>query len=230
MTDMEGLVAVKPDELQTLKELAVRGAVEKDVKISCRELADEIGTSDQTVSRRLQALENKDLIDREMTNDGQWINTTQAGEDSLRKEYEKYRKMFEQDRGLTLKGSLVTGMGEGEYYISREGYMRQFREKLGYEPYPGTLNLELTEESTRNRKALHETEGIEIEKWRNEERTFGAATCYPALIGSDKVEGHVIYPHRTHYPDEMLELISETKLIDALELEGGDTLELEVQI
>ncbi|MDY6780756.1 MAG: DUF120 domain-containing protein, partial [Halobacteria archaeon] len=109
-----------------------------------------------------------------------------------------------------------------------DGYMRQFREKLGYEPFPGTLNLELDPESERARSALSNSEGIEIEEWENEERTFGAATCYPAEI--EGIEGHVIYPHRTHYPDEMLEVIAPVKLLDELGIGEGDVVNVEVTI
>ena len=44
-----------------------------------------------------------------------------------------------------LKGKIVTGLGKGQYYISRDGYRTQFNLKLGFDPSPGTLNLKLAE-------------------------------------------------------------------------------------
>ncbi len=44
---------------------------------------------------------------------------------------------------ITLEGTVFTGLGEGAYYIGRESYRQQFVEKLGFDPYPGTLNLKL---------------------------------------------------------------------------------------
>lgn len=228
MPEMESDVSLKPDALATLKLLGLKGGVDTEIKVSCSDLAAETGTSDQTISRRLQSLEASGVVEREMVSDGQWINLTDTGRRVLRHEYEEYKQIFDHSSTVELRGTVVSGMGEGEYYISQEGYMTQFREKLGYEPFPGTLNLELTDESARKRSALKNAEGILIEEWENEERTFGAATCYPADIQG--VEGHVIYPHRTHYPDQMLELIAPVKLIDELDLEDGDTLEVEVNL
>jgi len=38
----------------------------------------------------------------------------------------------------------MTGLGEGKYYIGQEGYLRQFRELLGFPPMHGTLSHELS--------------------------------------------------------------------------------------
>jgi CTP-dependent riboflavin kinase len=45
---------------------------------------------------------------------------------------------------VTLEGTVFTGLGEGAYYISKETYLKQLTEKLGFEPYLGTLNLKLS--------------------------------------------------------------------------------------
>ncbi len=219
---------MKRDSLEVLKHLGARGGLDTRVKVSCSDLAETLDTSDQTVSRRLQSLENSDAVEREIVADGQWITITEDGETVLRKEYESYRRIFEETTKLELTGEIVSGMGEGSYYIGLEGYQRQFRDRLGYEPFEGTLNVELTEESTRRRSALDDNEGILIEEWENEERTFGAATCYPASIEGQ--EAHVIYPHRTHYPDDMLEVIAPVKLFDELDLEHGDDVTVEVEL
>src|SRR5918912_644876 len=47
---------------------------------------------------------------------------------------------------IDFKGTIVSGMGEGAYYMSLAGYKKQFKEKLGYEPYPGTLHVKLTDQ------------------------------------------------------------------------------------
>lgn len=219
---------VKYDALNVLKLLGAEGGVHSRVKVSCSHLADRLDTSDQTVSRRLQSLEDAGAVEREIVADGQWIDVTEEGERLLRSEYEDYRRIFEGESTFELQGEIVTGMGEGSYYIGLEGYQRQFREKLGYEPFEGTLNVELDEDSTRKRSALDGAEGILIEEWENEERTFGAATCYPAYVEDE--EAHVIYPHRTHYPDDMLEVIAPVKLFEELGLEHGDHVTVEVQV
>jgi len=227
MPEMES-VSVGPDELVVLKLLGLRGGVEAGAKVSCSELSDALDTSDQTVSRRLRSLEESGVVEREMLSDGQWIEVTDEGASVLRREYDDYRRIFEGDDTVELVGEIVSGMGEGKYYISLDGYVEQFVEKLGYEPFPGTLNLSLDDESTRRRRALESADGTLIEEWENEERTFGAVTCYEASI--DGEEGHVIRPHRSHYPDDTLELIAPVKLRKELGVDYGDTLTVEVYV
>ena len=56
--------------------------------------------------------------------------------------------------GLQLEGKVVSGMGEGAYYMSLEGYRMQFNDKLGYEPYAGTLNLKLLNQSSMRMRSM----------------------------------------------------------------------------
>lgn len=228
MSEMESAVGAEPDELAALKILGLEGGVEAGAKVSCSKLAARMETSDQTASRRLQALEEDGLVEREMLSDGQWVEVTEEGETVLRREYDDYRRIFEDDDTVELVGEVVSGMGEGKYYISLDGYVEQFVERLGYEPFPGTLNLSLDDESTRRRAALENAEGIPIDEWENEDRTFGAATCYEASV--EGTDAHVIRPHRSHYPDDTLEVIAPVKIRDELGLDYGDEVNVEVSL
>lgn len=228
MSEMESAVGAEPDELVALKILGLEGGVEAGAKVSCGKLASRMGTSDQTASRRLQALEEDGLIEREMLSDGQWVEVTEDGESVLRREYDDYRRIFEGAETVELVGEVVSGMGEGKYYISLDGYVEQFVERLGYEPFAGTLNLSLDDESTRRRAALENADGIPIDEWENEDRTFGAATCYEASV--EGVDAHVIRPHRSHYPEDTLEVIAPVKIRDELGLDYGDEVNVEVSL
>lgn len=223
----------EPEELMALKLLGLKGA-KTGVKTTCSELSDGLDISEQTVSRRLRKLEELEMIKREAKADGQWIEISDKGIEELRGEYEDYRRIFEVKKKIDLSGEVTTGMGEGKYYISLEGYSKQFREKLGYEPFPGTLNIDLNDESIRKKKSLSYVDGIKIEEWEDEERSYGAAICYPASIsngGKEKqVKGHVIEPKRTHHSRSTLELISPMKLLDELELEEGEKVKVEIEI
>lgn len=217
------------DELQALKIVALDGALDGSVKVSCAGLADRLAASNQTASRRLQQLEAGGLLDREIVADGQWVSVTEAGERALRSEYADYRQLFEAGAGLTLSGSITTGMGEGRHYISLPGYERQFESKLGYTPFPGTLNVDLDEASVRSRPELSAQASVPIDSWEDGDRTFGAATCYPARLEADgeSVEPtHVIVPDRTHHDEAKLELIAPEKLRDVLDLDDGDTVSI----
>ncbi|WP_338730004.1 DUF120 domain-containing protein [Haladaptatus sp. DJG-WS-42] len=220
------------DALATLKLLALDGALSGEVKASCANLAARLDASNQTASRRLQRLEEADFIDREIVSDGQWISITDAGERALRREFADYRRIFEQNTQIDLSGTVTGGMGEGRHYISLPGYHEQFVSRLGYEPFPGTLNVNLTDESVRARSGLHALDPIPIDGWEDDERTYGPAVCYAARL--ETVDGesyepvHVVAPERTHHDEDQLELIAATKLRDELRLEDGDHVTVHV--
>jgi riboflavin kinase len=224
--------SVGHDELATLKELALQGGLDGERKISCSALSDRLGASTQTASRRLQRLEEADLLEREIVSDGQWVSVTEAGEHALQREYADYRRIFEREATVDLQGAVTSGMGEGRHYISLSGYMEQFVDKLGYKPFLGTLNIDLTEDSVRERGRLSSFEPVTIEGWEDEERTYGPAFCYPAAIenadGERSDEAHVITPERTHHGDDQLELIAPAKLRDELGLDDGSHVTIHV--
>jgi riboflavin kinase len=224
--------AVGYDELATLKVVALDGGLTGQVKVSCSGLADRLDASSQTASRRLQRLDEADLLDRDVVSDGQWVSVTEAGEAALRREYADYRRVFEADATVRLVGTVTSGMGEGRHYISLSGYMEQFRERLEYEPFPGTLNVELSEESVRTRGEIESLSGVPIEGWEDDERTFGPAMCYPAAVeagGETCEDAHIIVPERTHHDESQLEVIAPEKLRDELDLADGDELVVRIE-
>jgi riboflavin kinase len=223
--------ALGADGLVTLKELALLGALDGTKKLSCSDLADRLDASTQTASRRLQHLDEEEYVDRDIVSDGQWVEITDGGERRLQAEYADYRRLFERDAGVSLTGVVTSGMGEGRHYISLSGYMRQFKERLGYEPYAGTLNIDLTAESIRRRAHLGAIEPITIEGWEDDERTYGPAYCYPATVRADESYGpaHIIAPERTHHGDDHLEVIAPDRLRDALGLEDDDEVTVDVE-
>jgi riboflavin kinase len=232
MTDATG---AEPDvdaaALAALKHVGLAGGL-SETKVSCAALGDRLGASTQTASRRLQTLEAAGYVERDVVSDGQWVRVTDAGEAALRGEYADYRRLFEADTELTLRGTVTGGMGEGRHYITLSGYAEQFRERLGYEPFPGTLNVNLTEESVRRRGEMAGIDAVPIDAWESDERTYGAATCYGVALVADgeRYETvHAIVPDRTHHDDDQLELIAPDRLRDALELADGDEVAVEVE-
>lgn len=219
------------DGVQTLKHLALFGAFEGETKLSGSELADRLDASTQTASRRLQELESGGYIHRDVVSDGQWVALTPDGKRRLRTEYESYRRIFESERAVSLTGTVTSGMGEGRHYISLSGYMEQFREKLGYEPFAGTLNIDLDEQSIRSRSQLDSLEPVRIDGWESDDRTYGPAYCYPAMLTAPAGETeriHIIAPERTHHGDDHLELIAPAELRAELDLEDGTEVTVRV--
>jgi riboflavin kinase len=183
--------------------------------------------SQQTASRRLKGLESSGLITRTIAADGQHVTITNSGEKELRREYQDFCRIFsEGDTGYILSGTVVSGIGEGKYYMSLEPYRQQFRTHLGFEPYPGTLNIRLPSSALPVRKKIDNLGWIRIKGFSTDGRTFGDAKCLPCRIGS--VPCGIVVPGRTHYPEDIIEVIAPVALRRKLGVEDTDTVTVEV--
>ncbi|MGC9094217.1 MAG: DUF120 domain-containing protein [Candidatus Bathyarchaeia archaeon] len=214
----------------TLLKLAEMGAHRRTAKISTEYLAEKIGTSQQTASRYLIDLERKGLIKRAITPDGCLIKFTENGVKELKKLYATLRFLMEAayPPSITLEGVLFTGLGEGAYYTSIDKYRKQFIEKLGFDPYPGTLNLKLTTDyDIKTRAELESYPAIEIEGFKDENRTYGPVKCYPVII-ENKVKGALISALRSHYDSSVIEVIAPVFLRKHLNLKDGHKVKVEV--
>jgi riboflavin kinase len=120
-------------------------------------------------------------------------------------------------------------MGEGAYYMSQKGYREQFLRKLGFNPYPGTLNLRLTPPQAEVRRELETYPAITVKGFKRGKRSFGDVKCFPALI-NDSVEGAVTLINRTHHSDLVIELIARVHLRSRLDLREGSTVKVELQL
>jgi riboflavin kinase len=223
------------DVIFSLRKLALLGAIEQPVKLSAGYFAEAITSSVQTAARRLQELEREGLAHRRIAADGQWILLTKKGIEQLKRECYEYQELFFATPKIEVEiaGRLITGLGEGGYYTTLEGYKKQFEEKLGFIPFPGTLNLSLDLLCIVARKKLDGRKGIKIDSFKTETRTFGGAKCFPCKILDDGAEGiksAVIIPDRTHYPEDILEIISPVYLRGELNLKNGDEIRTRVVI
>lgn len=215
-------------DILTLTAIA-KQACHRAADVSSGKLAGELNVSQQTASRRIKALESKGYIAREILPRGQRVRLTPKGTEVLRRlhiDLEKALKDLD-SRVYSVSGEIVSGMGEGKYYMELPGYKKQFKKKLGFTPYPGTLNLKLNlEVDIRGRQILQDTQGIEIEGFKSGERTFGAVKCFMAKI--DGIEGAVIIPMRTHHGFNTLEIIAPENIRDKTGLGEGDTVTIKV--
>jgi riboflavin kinase len=224
---------VSGDVILSLRKLALLGAIEQPIKLSSGYFAEAIKASVQTAARRLQELEREGLVHRRITADGQWIMLTQNGVGLLKQECYEYQELFfaQPKIEVEIAGRLVTGLGEGCYYTTLEGYKKQFELKLGFIPFPGTLNLSLDLLCIVARKKLDGRKGIKIDSFVSENRTFGGAKCFPCKILDERAKGiksAVIIPERTHYPDDILEIISPVYLRGELGLKNGEEVRTRV--
>jgi riboflavin kinase len=214
----------------TLLKLAEMGAHRRTAKISTEYLAQKLQISQQTASRYLIDLDRMGWIKRTMTPDGCLIRITDMGTKELSKLYTMLHFLMEANYppSITLEGTVFSGLGEGAYYIAKEPYRKQFIEKLGFDPYPGTLNLKLTTEyDIKTRNEVESYPAVEIEGFKNEDRTFGPVKCYPVII-ENKVKGALISALRSHYDASVLEIIAPVHLRKHLGLKDGHKAKVEV--
>ncbi len=213
-----------------LLKLAEMGAYKRIAKISTEYLADKLGISQQTASRYLIELERKGWIQRNIKPEGSLIKVDEQGVKELLKLYSSLKVVIETayPPSVTLEGTVFTGLGEGAYYIAKGPYHEQFTQKLGFEPYPGTLNLKLnTDYDIKTRMEIEAYPAIEIEGFKNEDRTFGLVKCYPAMI-DNKIKGALITALRSHYDVSVLEIIAPVCLRKQLSLKDGVKVKVEV--
>ncbi|MBE0633391.1 DUF120 domain-containing protein [Candidatus Bathyarchaeota archaeon] len=199
------------------------GATKTSIKISTTQLSDEIGGSQQSASRHLQLLESEGMLERSITSEGSRVKITGHGQaelDLVLKELKWYLEGKEA-QVIEFEGEVVSGLFEGAYYISKEGYHRQIVEKLGFEPFPGTLNVRISEEYYDRRRRLERGEFIRLEGFKDGERSFGAAHCFPCLINGE-IEGALIVAERSIHDYGVMEIISPHYLRRKMELADGD--------
>lgn len=214
------------EELRILKILALAGADRESVEIASGEVGRRVGASQQAADRHLVALERRGEILRTLQGRHPRVAVTPKGMDALRAEYVGLRRIFEGPSRLRFHGTVVSGLGEGRYYLSQPGYSSQFPPQVGYLPFPGTLNVRLDRETLRRVSVVRHWSGIRIEGFQDAGRTFGGATCFPAHLKGSAC--HLIRPDRTHYED-VIELIAPVSLRDTLNLKDHTNVEVELE-
>ena len=197
-------------------------------QINLSKLASEVGVTPQNLSKVLKKLEDLGYIEKKLNTVTQ-IRLTEKAQEVLRYVMEILsREFFESFKTIKLVGQVISGIGEGKFYVSLNGYMKQFIEKLGFKPYPGTLNVKLKPEYVKYRILLEKLPGIYIQGFSDGVRTYGGVKCFKATIKD--VPAAILLIERTHHTPDIIEVISPYKLRDVLNLRDGDEIEIYVQI
>lgn len=216
----------KGDQLAVLKVLALAGADHTPVVLTSGALGERLGVSQQAADRYLVGLEAAGLLTRSLAQRRQRLQLSATGMALLRGEYQSYRRIFEGPARLSFTGAVVSGLGEGRYYLSQPGYVVQFSERLGYSPYPGTLNVRVGPAALRKVELVGGWTGLRIDGFEASGRTFGGASCFPARMNGRAC--HLIHPDRSHYKD-VVEFIAADRLRDVLSLKDEDAVEVELE-
>ena len=121
----------------------------------------------------------------------------------------------------SVNGVIVSGLGEGAYFMSMEHYKKEIKKNLGFEAYPGTLNIKIKENRDNLLKAI---KPIQIIGYISNNKKFGGASCYKAKIKN--INGAVIVPDINKNPQDILEFIAPVHIKSALNLEDNDEVEI----
>ena len=123
-----------------------------------------------------------------------------------------------------IKGRIVRGKGEAAFFAALDWVREQCMEKLGFTPYPGTLNLEVMGETGFLETLRKSGKGVtlippdpqfcEARTWPLSIKMIPAALVIPA----DEVRIH---------GDNVIEILSPVRIKDALGVDDGDTITLE---
>jgi energy-coupling factor transporter ATP-binding protein EcfA2 len=91
---------------------------------------------------------------------------------------------------------------------------------------PGTLNIKLAPSSVTVRKKIDALDWTRIKGFSTDGRTFGDAKCIPCRIGT--IACGIVVPGRTHYPEDIIEVIAPVALRRKLGVEDSDSISVEV--
>jgi riboflavin kinase, archaea type len=201
------------------------------VKISTEELASKMGESQQAASQHLQQLEKLGMVERRRTGLRFAIKLTPQGYDVVTQQYSQMKSAVEgQSKEIAFTGTLFQGLGEGAYYIGLEGYRKQFVKLLGFDPFPGTLNLKLDSPMEMEKKRqVRSFDGLRVDGFENGTRTYGGARCYKATVNGSFPAALLIID-RTHYDDSVMEIISPVNFRHELGLKNGDKVDVVVSV
>jgi len=217
---------MKVDILDVLAELARRKS-----KITTSALAEKFGSSQQTMSRKIRELEGMGLIERKTIAKGQLVSLTEDGMKFLRKKYLDLRDIVEHSKieRISFGGTLISGSGEGKYYVGQDEYFLQFHDKLGFRPFLGTLNARLKSVNDIKTKAeMEKMKPVVISGFKRENRSFGDIRSYPCVINR-KIRGAIVIPERTHHPPDIIEIIAPVDIRKTLSLKESDYVYVEVK-
>jgi riboflavin kinase len=225
------MTELKIQHILTLSYLLSKGAKYNYVTVTTSLLGKNIKKSQQAASKHLLELEQNQFIERIINGRNISVKITAKGFSEMVKLAAVLQKSLDSFLShVELKGILVSGMGEGAYYMALKGYTKQFKSKIGYVPFPGTLNVRLDQKTHQEAIKQFETlDGIKIKSFSDGKRTYGWVKCFPAKL-NNTISCELIMLERTHHDDSVIELISKTCMRKIGKLKDGSKVSIKIPI
>jgi len=121
-------------------------------------------------------------------------------------------------KNLDLTGKIVSGAKQGAFFTQLDWVREQCLEKMGFTPWPGTLNLEIPRESMPLIEELKPEKGIELVP---PDSNYCSGRVFPVSV--EGIPGAIVLPAenaRVHGKN-IIEIISPKWLKEALGVKDG---------
>ena len=214
-------------ELKILLALGKKGALERNITITTSSLGKELKFPQQTISRILIKLTKRGLITRVKGIRGYLVSITPKGKSFLKDIGLSLDEIFRRTKEIIIKGKVIDGLKDGKYYLSLDEYKKDIKKKLDFDPYPGTLNIRLSDSDREMKEVLMGMNGINIGGFKKGGRVFGSIKCFNCTI--DGIKAGIIIPERSHYGSDVLEIISPFQLRKKMKLKNSNVISVRVK-
>ncbi len=202
---------IEPEIWFTLYAIANKGGIHRRVTLTTRELGSLLDVSQQTASRRLAACVEAGLVTKSHTVGGTRLQLTEEGVNELEQVLHGLEAAFVPlDQEIRIEGKVTRGLGEGAYYV--DIYASRFEEALGFRPFPGTLNVRVVDDESRQAvNLMRKSPPLVVSGFTHEGRTFGDVICYRVRVANG-IDAAIVIAQRTHHSSDTLEIISPVNL------------------
>ena len=126
--------------------------------------------------------------------------------------------------GKNIVGIVTSGLGKGAVFVSIDYYKTMIKKKLGFEPYPGTLNLIVDKNHS---DLLKDIIPIRIRGFKKDDKIFGGVSCYKIRING--INAALIVPDLTEHEENNIEIVAQVNLKSELKIKDGNKVTVELQ-
>ncbi len=124
---------------------------------------------------------------------------------------------------MKISGKVIRGLEESGKFLTIPWVAEQIKERLSFLPYLGTLNILLDD-----RQVQAELKDKARERITHREEGFCDACLIKAVING-RIECGIIIPLLDGYPRDTLEVVASVRLKDALNIDDGDMISLDIE-
>jgi riboflavin kinase len=142
----------------------------------------------------------------------------------LKDEFDVGSEIGSSSNTITVRGVVSSGIGESRLFTELPWVKKQFIEKLGINPCPGTFNVTIYGKDRKKLEKIRRAEGVQIVP---EDVNYCSGKAFNVRI-NDRVSGAAIIPLVSGYPEDKLEIISSEHLKQHFSLKNGDEVEVTI--